>query len=150
MTTSQVSNIVNVLMSASVAYYSVYCFVSYFLSCFLSVDDILANIGSYQVFFTFFGALVVKNGLMNQIWSETIGALLVMANLAIVVYLIYYRWDTIMAYIHNETDAEGLVKTAGVPGEIISIDGAPLNVAEKEAAKAEANAEVEMESSNKV
>ena len=67
------------------------------------------------MFFTFFGALVVKNGLLNDIWSETIGALLVLANFGIVVYLIHYRWDTIMAYIKNEPDPQGGYKTVGAP-----------------------------------
>jgi hypothetical protein len=71
----------------------------------LSVDDILSEIGGYQIFFTFFGALVVNNELLSPVWSDVIGIVLIMANMGIVVYLIQARWVDIKAYWSDGEDA---------------------------------------------
>jgi hypothetical protein len=65
----------------------------------LFLDDILSEIGGYQVFFTFFGALVINNHLLSAEWSEVVGVLLIMCNLGVVLYLLSSKWDTIVPYI---------------------------------------------------
>jgi hypothetical protein len=48
-------------------------------------DDELAEIGQYQIFFTFFGALILQNNLLSSNWDVAIGALLIMINFGVVV-----------------------------------------------------------------
>ena len=48
-------------------------------------NDELAEIGQYQVYFTFFGALIMQNELLNSKWDAAVGALLITINFSVVV-----------------------------------------------------------------
>lgn len=48
-------------------------------------DDVLAEIGQFQVFFTFFTALVVQNKLLNDSYNTLLGVLLILLNLTAIV-----------------------------------------------------------------
>ena len=49
-------------------------------------DNTLAEIGQYQIFFTFFAALIIQNGLLNDTWNVGLGVFLVISNLGVVFY----------------------------------------------------------------
>ena len=49
-------------------------------------DNTLAEIGQYQIFFTFFAALIIQNDLMGPVWYEGIGVFLILANMGVVLY----------------------------------------------------------------
>lgn len=48
-------------------------------------DDVLAEIGQFQVFFTFFTALVVQNQLLSESYNTLLGVLLILLNLTVIV-----------------------------------------------------------------
>ena len=45
--------------------------------------NILAEVGQYQILFTFFGGLVFQNGLIDSAWNQTIGILLTAINISV-------------------------------------------------------------------
>lgn len=47
-------------------------------------DDQLAEIGQYQIYFTFFGALLLQNNMLNRSWDAVVGALLIAINFGVV------------------------------------------------------------------
>ena len=49
-------------------------------------ENVLAEIGQYQIFFTFFVALIIQNGLLNSTWNQALGAILITINLSVIVY----------------------------------------------------------------
>ena len=51
-----------------------------------ATDNTLAEIGQYQIFFTFFAALIIQNGLLHPVWDEFIGVFLILINLGVVFY----------------------------------------------------------------
>jgi hypothetical protein len=58
-------------------------------------DGVLAEIGQYQVFLTFFVSLVVSNALIPQIYNNALGALLIFVNLFVPLVALHY---TILAF----------------------------------------------------
>lgn len=48
-------------------------------------DDVLAEVGQYQILFTFFGALIVQGGLIRSSLYGLLGVILVAINIAILV-----------------------------------------------------------------
>jgi hypothetical protein len=45
---------------------------------------ILAETGQFQIFFTFFGAMIIQNSLLNSSWDAFLGGILVVINLVII------------------------------------------------------------------
>jgi hypothetical protein len=52
-------------------------------------DSVLAETGQFQVFLTFFGALIVQNALLPAFWSSPLGVLLIAMNLSVLYYTLY-------------------------------------------------------------
>ena len=64
---------------------------SYF-SPYSKVDTgILAETGQFQIFFSFFTALIIQNGLLGPAWNDTLGALLILLNLCVVLLAIHFQ-----------------------------------------------------------
>jgi hypothetical protein len=63
-------------------------------------DDELAELGQYQIFFTFFGALILQNSLLSSSWDTAVGVLLIFVNLGVVMM-------ALLAEIRNVDDPGG-------------------------------------------
>jgi hypothetical protein len=99
-------------------------------------DNTLAEIGQYQIFFTFFSALIIQNELLDKVWDEIIGVFLVMVNMGVVFYCFHLEsadhidelrdwwnnyWDPAAAS-KDEVDGDFLTKPAEVVHEANSDD----------------------------
>ena len=49
-----------------------------------SQHSVLATFGQSQIFFTFFGALIIQNNLLGSDWNSTVGVFLVIMNLGVI------------------------------------------------------------------
>ena len=47
-------------------------------------NSVLATVGQMQIYFTFFGALIINNDLLGSGWNLIVGALLVVLNMAVI------------------------------------------------------------------
>ena len=54
-------------------------------------NDILAEVGQVQIFFTFFVALIVQNSLLTDIWATIADVLLVMINFSVLLTTFYFQ-----------------------------------------------------------
>jgi hypothetical protein len=54
-------------------------------------DDILSETGQFQIFFTFFCALIIQNDLLTKLWADTLGGLLTTINFTVVMYVIWFE-----------------------------------------------------------
>jgi hypothetical protein len=54
-------------------------------------DDILSETGQFQIFFTFFCALIIQNDLLSKLWADTLGVVLTTINFAVVMYVIWFE-----------------------------------------------------------
>jgi hypothetical protein len=54
-------------------------------------DDILSETGQFQIFFTFFCALIIQNDLLTKLWADTLGVVLTTINFAVVMYVIWFE-----------------------------------------------------------
>jgi hypothetical protein len=62
-------------------------------------DDILAETGQFQIYMTFFVALIIQNALLPAFWFPALGLVLVFLNLSVVYYSLYVE-------LQNATPAE--------------------------------------------
>jgi hypothetical protein len=54
-------------------------------------DDILSETGQFQIFFTFFCALIIQNDLLTKLWADTLGVVLTTINFTVVMYVIWFE-----------------------------------------------------------
>ena len=96
-------------------------------------DNALAEVGQYQIFFTFFAALIIQNGLLDPFWDQVLGVLLVLINLGLVFYcfhLCYTNqlvewWDSHWAPTAATAARED--KDIGNDGEVNGGDGIQMS-----------------------
>jgi hypothetical protein len=67
-------------------------------------SNILAETGHFQIFFTFFGGLVVSNSLLGEDYNDDVGVMLVLINFG-VVYLICY-FEAVESFSESNEDDE--------------------------------------------
>ena len=53
-----------------------------------SQDSILAETGQFQVYITFFGALIVQNALLPAFWTPPLGIALIVVNMSVLYYIL--------------------------------------------------------------
>lgn len=53
-------------------------------------DNTLQEIGQYQIFFTFFGSLIVQNELISHSLNDLLGATLIFINLALIFFSLFF------------------------------------------------------------
>jgi hypothetical protein len=59
-------------------------------------DGMLAEVGQFQIFFTFFGGLVMQGDLLGSDYTNTVGIVLVIINMAVFIEGSYFQWmDTL-------------------------------------------------------
>jgi hypothetical protein len=58
-----------------------------------SQGGFLADVGQFQIFFTFFGALVIQGDLLGASYTDTIGVILVLMGCTILVVASYFQWQ---------------------------------------------------------
>jgi hypothetical protein len=68
-------------------------------------DDFLAFVGQYQIFWTFFGTLIIGNDLLGSKQDNTVAILIIVGNLAILCVGSYYE---ITDYRHEVGGLDGL------------------------------------------
>jgi hypothetical protein len=74
----------------SVLYMKVY---SYYQPYLLDESSIIAELSQYQIFFTFFGSLIVQNELLAKaLYNDIIGGLMVVLNLSATLLSVYFEY----------------------------------------------------------
>lgn len=63
---------------------------AYFAPYIADSDDILAEVGQYQILFTFFGALIMQGSLVDPEYYGMVGGFLVCINIGVVIVPLYY------------------------------------------------------------
>jgi hypothetical protein len=58
-------------------------------------DDILAETGQFQIFFTFLGALIYQNELLGAQWNNVVAVALIVINAAVTALCTYYGCQTL-------------------------------------------------------
>jgi hypothetical protein len=62
-------------------------------------DDVLAETGQFQIFFTFFVALIIQNQLMSGSWNTFLGVLLAFMNVVVIFLTFYFAFASYYADI---------------------------------------------------
>lgn len=75
-------------MLLALAYIKLYTFYSPYEK---RATDILAEVGQYQIFFTFFGAMIFQNELLDKNVLDLIGASLILINMSVVIVTIRFQ-----------------------------------------------------------
>lgn len=67
-------------------------------------DSVLAETGQFQVFLTFFIALIIQNSLLPDAWTAPLGVLLIILNLSVLYYTMMVEMKNIIANDNKGTD----------------------------------------------
>lgn len=71
-----------------------------------TVDNVLAETGQFQIYCTFFGALIVQGVLLGNKWNNALGVLLVLINLSVFAYILKVEYDVYHETKDNEIREE--------------------------------------------
>jgi hypothetical protein len=55
-------------------------------------DDVIAEVGQFQIFFSFLGALVRQKELLGAEWNESVSGALIVVNTAVTVLFVYFGY----------------------------------------------------------
>jgi hypothetical protein len=55
-------------------------------------DDIIAEVGQFQIFFSFLGALIYQKSLLGSEWNDYVSAALVLINVTIAILFLYFAF----------------------------------------------------------
>ncbi len=88
--------VVSVLVS--IAFVKLYAFFAPYVE---DKDDILAEVGQYQILFTFFGALIIQGKLVNKGYNPFIGGSLILINIGVVLVPLLFAVQEYQKYREN-------------------------------------------------
>jgi hypothetical protein len=58
-------------------------------------DDIIAEVGQFQIYFSFLGALIRQKELLGNQWNEAVSATLIVVNTAVTVLVLYFGYRNV-------------------------------------------------------
>ena len=95
-------------------------------------DNMLSETGQYQIYFTFFCALIMQGALLGKEWDDVLGVFLVFINLSVFIYILKVEFDLYHAtkgieieeeeeVVVNESDSddEDMYSLSMVEGDIV-------------------------------
>jgi hypothetical protein len=72
----------------------------------LEESSIVAELAQYQIFFSFFGSLVIQNNILAPSYNNLIGGLMIVLNLSATLLSIYYEYRTSLKEMDDTPDTE--------------------------------------------
>ena len=77
-------------------------------------DNFLAEVGQFQIYFTFFGAMIIQNNMLGDVWNDAVSYLLILLNLGVVGCILYFMWND---HIANQRSLDEKLRGAGDLGK---------------------------------
>jgi hypothetical protein len=82
-------------------------------------DSVLAETGQFQVFLTFFIALIIQNSLLPGFWASPLGIILIVVNLSVLYYTLYIELKNVLQ--NEEASSEThFTKKSGITQNSVS------------------------------
>jgi hypothetical protein len=86
-------------------------------------DDIIAEVGQFQIYFSFLGALIRQKELLGHQWNEAVSATLIVVNTAVTVLVLYFGYRNVrdeLAAHRAEQQREDVNQDKGFKGRGLS------------------------------
>jgi hypothetical protein len=111
-------SVLSVLMS--ITFVKLYAFYAPYLE---DTDDVLAEVGQYQILFTFFGALMIQANIMKADETNTLGLCLICVNVMIVFVPVWVIYKEYQAEVKRKEEEEEDWKEEDEGNQIIGRKG---------------------------
>jgi hypothetical protein len=64
-------------------------------------DDVVAEVGQFQIFYSFLGALIYQNALLGAQWNNAVAIVLILINAAVTALFTYYGCQTLKEQVEE-------------------------------------------------